>query len=176
MPFYDGVSPKMSREELTTSMAYVKQHFHFIAPEEPTIENILKLTKSLIYREGIKGVVVDPYNMLLHKRQSGISETEYIAQFLSKVRLFARNNDIAVWIVAHPAKVTKDERAIAPGLYSISGSAHWANMADNGFSVFRPEEGGVEIAVKKIRFEEVGERGSAFLRYEAKSGRYKDDF
>ena len=166
----------MTREQLATSMAYINEHFHFIAPEEVTIDNILKLTKSLIYREGIKGLVIDPYNMLVHKRQSGISETEYIAQFLSKVRLFARNNDIAVWIVAHPAKVNKDERQAAPGMYSISGSAHWANMADNGFSVFRPDAGGVEIAIKKIRFQEVGQKGSAFLEYDGKSGRYGEQF
>jgi len=173
-PFFAGLNKRMNREALDTGLQYIGEHFKFISPDEATIDNILKLTKSLIFRNGIKGLIIDPYNMLIHKRQAGITETEYIAQFLAKVRLFARKNDIAVWIVAHPSKVRKEDREAAPSLYDIAGSAHWANMADNGLAIYRPKTGGVEIAVKKIRFSEVGQRGSAFLEYNPINGRYSE--
>ncbi len=178
MPFFEGYSERMDQGTLDEGLNYINEHFHFIAPEEVTLTNILNAAKSLIFQKGIRGLLIDPYNMLIHKRKAGITETEYISQFLAEARLFARKNDIALFIVAHPAKPAKDPKGgepKAPGLYSISGSAHWANMADNGMSVFRPGDGsGVEIHIKKVRFQEVGQKGVASLDYKAISGKYED--
>ena len=174
-PFYEGYSDRMDQDTLEEGLSYINDHFSFIAPEEATLSNILKAAKSLIFQKGIKGLLIDPYNMLVHKRRSGISETEYISQFLAEARLFARNNDIALFIVAHPSKPVQDPKGgerKPPGLYHISGSAHWANMADNGITVFRRQD--VEVHVTKIRFQEVGKKGKALLSYDVISGRYKD--
>ena len=62
----------------------------------------------------------------------------------------------------------KDETGnyIVPNLYSISGSAHFYNTADNGITVYRrPQVDGTqdktEVHVQKVRFKWVGERGLA---------------
>ena len=41
-----------------------------------------------------------------------------------------------VWLVAHP-KQLQQWKGEAPGLYDISGSAHFNNKADNGLVVHR---------------------------------------
>ncbi|MBT7616790.1 MAG: AAA family ATPase [Calditrichaeota bacterium] len=173
-PFFPDKDERMTEAELSTAESFLKQHFHFINPKDVEIDSILEIGKALIYRHGINGLIIDPYNELDHKRQSGMTETEYVSQFLSKIRRFARLNDIAVWVVAHPTKPNRDNIIHAPTVYDISGSANWANKADNALSVFRGEDDEVQIHVKKIRFKEVGHIGRVDLRYERKSGRYYD--
>ena len=91
------------------------------------------------------------------------------------MRRFARDNKIHVWIVSHPKKPL--DASQAPGLYDITGSANWANKADNGISIFRqPNSDLVEVHVKKIRFKEVGEIGSTEFIYDRICGIYKAKF
>jgi len=170
--FLDDNGGRMTKPELAQAESFVDDHFHFINPKEVNIDTILEIASTLIYRYGIKGLVIDPYNELDHNRPVGITETEYVSQFLSKVRRFARKNDIAIWVVAHPTKPNKDRKIEAPDAYDISGSANWANKADNALSVFRIKGNEVQIHIKKIRFNEVGKIGVVDLKYENKSGRY----
>jgi twinkle protein len=171
-PFFPDDAGRMTVTELAEAESFVDNHFHFINPREVNIDSILEIASALIYRYGIKGLVIDPYNELDHNRQVGITETEYVSQFLSKVRRFARQKDIAIWVVAHPTKPNRDKVIVAPTPYDISGSANWANKADNALSVFRLEGNQVQVHITKIRFKEVGKLGVVDLKYENKSGRY----
>jgi len=171
-PFFPDENGRMTEVDLAQAESFVDDHFHFINPEVVNIDSILEIASALIYRYGIKGLVIDPYNELDHNRQVGISETEYVSQFLSKVRRFARKKDIAIWVVAHPTKPNRDHKIEAPTAYDISGSANWANKADNALSVFRGIGNEVQVHIKKIRFKEVGKLGIVDLKYENKSGRY----
>ena len=54
-------------------------------------------------RNGIRGLVIDPYNELDHQRPAHMNETEYVSQMLTKVKRFAQHNDVHVWFVAHSA-------------------------------------------------------------------------
>ena len=71
---------------------------------------------------------------------------------------------------AEPGKSIK-----APGLYDISGSAHFANKADIGLTVHRPDPKTfqTEIFVRKVRFKHVGKIGSQLMRWDKSSGRYE---
>ena len=172
--FFPSNDERMSKGELSEAESFLQEHFYFINPDKVDIDTILKIGKDLIYRYGINGLIIDPYNELDHKRQNGMTETEYVSQFLSKIRRFARLNDIAVWVVAHPTKPNRDMIVKAPTVYDISGSANWANKADNAISVFRGEGNEVQIHVKKIRFKEVGRLGRVDIGYDPNSGRYLD--
>ncbi|MBT4681541.1 MAG: toprim domain-containing protein [Chloroflexi bacterium] len=172
--FFQVSDDRMTEAELTQAESFLQQHFFFINPDQVEIDTILKIGKDLIYRHGINGLIIDPYNELDHNRLVGISETEYVSQFLSKVRRFARLNDIAVWVVAHPTKPNTAKIVKAPTVYGISGSANWANKADNALSVFRGADNKVQIHIKKVRFKEVGHLGQAGLGYDQISGRYFD--
>jgi len=160
----------MTPKERKQATETIKDYFHFMNPKEVTLDNILSIGKQLIYQKGIKGLIIDPYNELESQRPKNLTETEYISEFLKKVRQFARNNEIHVWIVTHPKKPNEEIKS-APGLYNITGSANWANKADNGISIFRTENQ-VEVHIKKIRFKEVGKPGKVNFKYDIPSGRY----
>uniref|UniRef100_A0A6M3LH19 Putative DNA topoisomerase-primase n=1 Tax=viral metagenome TaxID=1070528 RepID=A0A6M3LH19_9ZZZZ len=174
-PFFKGESPRITEDELKEAEITLENKFYFINPEKIDIDNILEITKSLIFKKGIDGLLIDPFNELEHNRKPGISETEYIGSFLSKVRRFARMNNICIWIIAHPVKPRMEDRDKPPTVYDISGSANWANKADNAISVYRHQHDNlVEIHVQKIRFKEVGRIGMIELIYDNPSGCYNE--
>lgn len=183
--FEKNVLNRISEEQKEDGKVWIKKHFSVILPHEDdsaTIDGILSLAKVLVYRKGIKGLVIDPWNEIDHARPPGQTETEYISMVLTKIRQFARNFRVHVWVVAHPAKLQKDKQTQkypVPTPYDISGSAHYRNKADNAFAVYR-NVGGVDqdisdIHIQKIRFKEVGRVGIASLRYELTSGKFIDD-
>jgi twinkle protein len=106
-----------------------------------------------------------------------MTETEYIGQSLSKIKRFAAQRGVHVWVVAHPAKIHGEAgRATpVPSLYDISGSANWANKSDLGIVVYRNEETtNSDIHIKKCRFKSIGSKGVVSLRYDKITGRYSD--
>ena len=174
----------MSLEQLEPAQAWLDEHFSFIMPDEYnlTVDSILKLARVLVYRRGIRGLVLDPWNEIDHSRPSAMNETEYISDSLTKIRRFARNHHCHAWIVAHPVKLIKEKNSgqyPVPSPYDISGSAHWRNKADNCITVWRdldPEKRSfeTEIHIQKIRRKHLGQLGMAKLYYEYSTGRYKD--
>jgi twinkle protein len=100
--------------------------FAFILPDEPTVEAVLALARVLVYRMGIRGLIIDPWNELDHARPASLSETEYISRALTLIRRFARANGVHVWVVAHPTKLIKGANGKYPVAtpYDIAGSAH----------------------------------------------------
>jgi twinkle protein len=92
------------------------------------------------------------------------------------LKRFARNHGVHLWVIAHPNKMQtgKDNKIAVPSLYDISGSANWANKADNGIVVHRSDDiaDATEIWVKKVRFKHVGKRGMTTLKYNKTTGRY----
>lgn len=182
-PFGDGPTPRMSRDTLAKVSAQVGQHFSWILPDDDaewTVDTVLDRAKSLVFREGIRGLVIDPWNELEHALPAGITETVYIGNQLKRVRQFARRHGVHVWIVAHPQKLLRDRdsgRYPVPSLYDISGSANWRNKADNGVAVWRnfsEQNDPVEIHVQKIRFRQIGRLGMAKLAYEKATQTYRE--
>lgn len=51
---------------------------------------VLDVARAAVYRYGIRGLVIDPYNELDHQRPAAMSETEYVSQMLTKVKRFAQ--------------------------------------------------------------------------------------
>ena len=107
-----------------------------------------------------------------------MSETEYISQLLGKLKRFAQNHGVHIWIVAHPAKMYRENGKVpVPTLYDISGSANWSNKADLGVVVYRDTEEDptkTEIHVRKVRFKSEGKIGDVVLRWNPATGRYSE--
>lgn len=143
------------------------------------MEWVLNLAKAAVLRHGIRGLVIDPYNELDHQRPGNQTETEYVSQMLTKIKRFAQHHDCHVWFVAHPKQlqVWKGE---APGLYDVSGSAHFINKCDNGIVIHRNRDAShgpldqVEVLVRKVRNKVAGTIGDASLRYNRTTGLYED--
>ena len=178
MPFVDGFNQKMDRFDLDAIMKDFKDKLYFIMPEEDemNLHSVLKLAKVLVYRHGVKGIVIDPWNEIDHSRAQGLTETEYISQCLSEIRRFTRLNDVHIWVVAHPTKLQKNQNGEypVPTPYDIAGSANWRNKADNALALYRNmSTNEVDLHIQKIRFREVGKIGTIRLKYNKVSGKFK---
>jgi len=181
-PFDPGPTERLTKQELIDAEEWMHGKFIFCKPDKPTIESILI--------EGIKeissvgttwktGIVLDPWNYLEHHRPSGLSETEYVSDTLSRVITHVREHYVHLWLVAHPAKQQprKDGTYAVPTPRDISGSAHFWNKADNCITVWRDQAAGnqdVEIHTQKVRWKHVGKIGTATLQYDRVTGRYRE--
>jgi len=169
---------KMTREEYDAAKEWVNTFFKFILPEDRTLESLLSKAKLLVKRYGMKGLIIDPYNEITHThRKEGISETEYISEFLAQLRGFCRSMGVHIWLVAHPTKLQKgmDGRYPVPTGYDVAGSAHFFNKADNIIAVHRDKsnpDAPSEIHIQKIRSRWLGQLGQTNLTWDRTSGKY----
>jgi twinkle protein len=181
LPFSDGPTPRMTEADVQRGIEWVDEHFAWILPHNEhqwEIEWILARARELVFRRGIRGLVIDPWNELEPQRQVGETETDYVSRVLRTTRQFARQHGIHVWMVVHPVKLQRQEngRYPVPTLYDCAGSAHWRNKADNGICIWRdvsdPDSRAVVVYVQKIRFRQIGRLGDVTLYYDAPTGSY----
>lgn len=174
------VPGQFTQTEFAKAKEWLSRRFHFILPDPPTLDSVLDSARALVRRHGMRGLIIDPYNELDHTaRKEGINETEYISTFLTRLRRFAREESVHVWLVAHPAKLMKsnDGKYPVPDGYSISGSAHFFNKADNIIAVHRDTTvpgAATEVHVQKIRSRWLGRRGVANVWWLPESGRFSE--
>ena len=175
--FEEGFSNRMTKEELEKGMKWINKHFFFMEThdEVPSIDLLLDISKSAIYKFGCKGVVLDPFNEISAVRGQNQREDEWIRDFVSKCKRFTRLHSICFWVVAHPTKMVreKDGKYAIPDSYSISGSAHWSNLSDVILTVYRDiEEKETKLITRKIReqdlYGKIGEK-TFFYNYRTKN-------
>lgn len=177
LPFTDGPTPRMSRAQMHEARDWAAQHFTFVLPDPPTLENILERAEVLAERTGICGLIIDPWNELSHNRPRGMSVTDFASEFLTTLRAFARRHQVHVWLVAHPTKLQKTNEGAypVPTPYDVADSAHFYNKADTCLAVWRnvlQAEQPAQVHVQKIRFAETGKLGMIELAYDTPSGRF----
>ena len=176
--FEEGFSNRMTKEELEKGMKWINKHFFFMEThdEVPSIDLLLDISKSAIYKFGCKGVVLDPFNEISAVRGQNQREDEWIRDFVSKCKRFTRLHSICFWVVAHPTKMVreKDGKYAIPDSYSISGSAHWSNLSDVILTVYRDiEEKETKLITRKIREQDLyGKIGEAVLEYDMSNRRF----
>ena len=168
---------RASKDEVKKAMKRIDKNFFFaqLKDEQMNIESILNVMQTVISDHGVKGIVLDPWNELEHRRPTEKTETEFVSESLGQIRRFARFFNVHVWIVAHPTKLKSEGKKYpVPKLYDIAGSAAFYNKADNGITVHRPNrfEPKVDIYVQKIRFKEVGRLGRVRLDFAIDTGTY----
>lgn len=159
---------------------YYRTNFFHILPEEGekwTITNILAKAKYLIRRNGIKLLVIDPYNRVESEQQSNETETQYISRFLDKLTQFAQQNDALIFLMAHPTKIKKDNgNGGIPTTYDIKGSSTFFDKADFSIIVHRERDKGDDnhtlVRVEKVKFRHLGAPGDSKFKYNFINGRY----
>lgn len=162
--------------------AWIEENFVFIGSDPRDIEDeadvawLLEKGGDAVVRYGINWLLIDPWNQLEHRRNRESIE-EYQERALRDVNRFRRSFQCGVIVVVHPTKDVKgkDGKLRMPGLYDVSGSAHWYNAPDHGLAVHRTDGGGtsVQVAVLKARFSKSGHAGTAWLRFNPERGRYE---
>lgn len=163
------------RQLIDEADGFIQQHFVFIdddpaggGDEDLTLEWLLDRAADAVLRDGIKVLVIDPWNEVEHARPKNESETQYVNRALRSIRRFALRYDVLAIVVAHPTKeVGKDGKARTPTLYDIEGSAAWYNKPDHGIviEVPNPAHNETVVWIKKARFSWSGKKGDVTLEY-----------
>ncbi len=72
-------------------------------------------------RDGIKVLVVDPWNELEHARRPQETETQYTARAIRALKKFAAAYDVLVIVVVHPTKAGGGKEQGELSLYDADG-------------------------------------------------------
>jgi twinkle protein len=141
-PYYKDY--QMTKEEYIEGMAFVNKHFFVIYPENDfKLNTIFDKVNYLVRKQGIRHLIIDPYNTVEHLMQNGEREELYISRFMAQLKRLAVEKDISVHLVAHQntARVNKDDgnRYFKPMKSNVKGGGVFAQKADNVLFVWRPE-------------------------------------
>jgi twinkle protein len=138
------------------------------------IETIIELARIAVMRDGIRLLILDPWNEIEHKRGRDESETDYVSRSIRMLKRFARSYECAVWLVAHPRKPSSDGNPKPPSLYDLAGSANFANKADYGVTVHRDDLASnlIDVRVVKVRMGLPGKVGRVTLKLDHRTMNY----
>lgn len=177
--------PRPQQDELLTTLDSHMLNLH-LTVTSPTPSNIIAHCERIM-RQGfaMDFLYIDPY-LFIQSENAHDSETMQIKQILTTLQGWGREHHIWVVIVAHPRKLVKDGLSEFEEVdeYTISGSAHWANLADYLLSVKRVFPGGASDAgsmapsytvvhMLKVRDQTICHTGRMYFLRHA-SGRYEE--
>lgn len=165
-------------DELMASRLSVIAHTARDEDTELDLDYIIELAKVAVLRDGVRLLVLDPWNEIEHKRNPEESETEYTGRAIRSLKRFALNYECAVWLVAHPRKPHSDGNPKPPSLYDLAGSAHFANKADYGLIIHREDMAGTEIEARvvKVRMGLPGKPGRVTLDWDRDTSDYRSTY
>ena len=127
----------------------------------------------------IQYLVIDPYLFMEVETGRYSSETQAIKAMLTQVQTWGRAHGVWVVIVAHPRKLMKlwgSNESEDIDMYTIAGSANWANLADFILSITRVDEEDkryTRLDMLKVRDQDLCRKGSV-LYVRQPCGRYDE--
>ena len=176
--FLPGSPNRMNYEEYMAAVNFLQDHFYFINPsaEEFTLEKIHEKAKFFVRKYGINALIVDPFATLEHQRDAESNEQEYYARLLNGMKYFAREQNLHYFLVAHPRKLEDVRQGHRmPTLYDVAGSAHFYNLTDNGFTVWRNfKTGQVVVNIQKVKHKFIGQIGKTFFNFDKTNSSYSE--
>lgn len=170
-----AVLPRGTRmEDIQPLVDYVEPRFHLMdcMAIDTDIQTILRTAEAY---PDVQMVVLDPFFYIDTTLMAGVTETVQIKNALITIRQWALDHHCWVMVLAHPSKPTKSDGKNYDklDLYSVAGSAHFANVADLFFTVTRSQDEQksgsafyktdiTEVTMRKVRDQEMCVQGSVF--------------
>lgn len=171
----DGAeSPEEARLENCRVLDFLSEHMVDFDTKTrlPDSNYIIGMMEAMMNRkkQKIDYLVIAPYVFInMTEGGSRATETEKVRLMLTKLQAWSRTRHIWTVVVAHPRIQYKDGHEAFPPLdiYSVAGSAQWANLADFLLTVNRiskPEEGKMFTIVEmlKVRDQEFCQPGKVY--------------
>lgn len=183
-PFFadmDGVK-KVQREDIDRYNQWAKERIYLTsggAGETVDWDWLLEKFKEQMFAYGVDIFVIDAWNKVLMPK--GMSGKEGVDQILTRLTAFCVQNNVLIFLIAHPTKIGNDEKTgmpKIPSLYDVSGSADFRNQTHNGFTIYRVfdkegEDGFTSFTNQKTKYSFQGEIGQAVhFSYHRPTGRY----
>lgn len=168
-------------EQLRPLVNYLDAHTVHLDFHEapPTPDNIIARAEQVRKKMPLEYLYIDPYLFMEMNTAQGTTETQAIKSMLTQMQTWGRNNKIWVIIVAHPrklAKLTGKNELEEIDMYTIAGSANWANLADFIFSISRinePDRAFTRLDMLKVRDQDLCQTGTV-LYVRQPCGRYDE--
>ena len=168
-------------EQLTPYIDFLNTHMIHLDMHEvpPTPGNILHRADLVRRRQPLKYLVIDPYLFVEAQNGKAETETQSIKSMLTRFQSWGREHHIWVIIVAHPRSLKKIDGKNEMediNMYTISGSANWANLADFILSITRvnePNRACTRLDVLKVRDQELCRTGTVYYTRQP-CGRYEE--
>ena len=168
-------------EQLTPYIDFLNTHMIHLDMHEvpPTPGNILHRADLVRRRQPLKYLVIDPYLFVEAQNGKAETETQSIKSMLTRFQSWGREHHIWVIIVAHPRSLKKIDGKNEMediNMYTISGSANWANLADFILSITRvnePNRAFTRLDVLKVRDQERCRTGTVYYTRQP-CGRYEE--
>ena len=138
-PFYE--SNLMSENEYRNAVKFVSDHFYLTMPTDQwTIDSIHDDMSKAVTDLNINNVVYDPYNKIMHDMGNERGDI-YVSNFMTKIKRFAVDKNVASQLVAHQLTAQKDDagRYIKPDLNKIKGGGAFSDGADHVCYTWRPD-------------------------------------
>lgn len=177
----DGV-PRIDKEDIARYKDWANEKIYLTTADKGSVPNwdwLLERFKEQLFTYGIDIFVVDAFNKVELPKGNKL---DAINEVLTKLTMFCQMNDVMVFLIAHPKKMSKTESGAyeSPTLYDVSGSADFRNQTHNGFGIYRHfpseetgEEGYTSFINLKTKFSFQGEIGAKVdFNYHIPSGRY----
>ena len=177
----DGV-PRVSKLEIAKYAEWANEKIYLTCPdngERPTWDWLLSKFKEQMITYGIDIFVIDAFNKLEFDEKG--NKLDLINSTLTKLTSFAQINNVMIFLIAHPTKMSKNITGVyeMPSLYDVSGSSDFRNQTHDGFCIYRmfEDQNGNEnktvFTNLKTKMSFQGEIGkSVDFDYHLPSGRY----
>lgn len=135
-----------------------------------TLDWLLNKAATAVERDGVKVLLIDPWNEIEHAKPPTMAMTDYIRQCIMWIKQFCRMYSVTVVMVAHPTKAGVADGKV-PTLSDIEGSMSWYNKCDNGLIVVRdPVNNSCKVISAKVREIGAGKRGACFFQVDPNTG------
>lgn len=173
---------KIPDAKIEDELRWIDSHFKIIKADKIyTAKVLMDEAKIILNAWTYDGFMIDPYNSLAKDPAllRSVGGHEYDYQIASEMRLFAKENDVAVWLNAHAVtealrrtheKGHEFEGMPKPcSLADIEGGGKWGNRADDVISIHRYTASKdkwmvSDIHVKKVKEIETGGRPTNYDR------------
>ena len=162
--FYCGEKIHLLKEmQYENAFNFIKSKFTIINNEQMyNFKDILTITEKLLLQKKYDGLLLDPYNALKIDLadNSKLSTHEYHYEAASEMQMFAKKNDICVYLNCHV--VTGAMRLkTAPMKADTEGGGKFANKADDFVTIHRETQDPqnwmcTQLHVRKIKEIETG--------------------
>jgi twinkle protein len=171
---------RTGNDQIHNPDTWIDQMFRTISPaEEADVYDIAWLKSSIIEaatRHDCKVILIDPFNEIEHLWSAHETEAQYTNNCLRDLKKLARQLQIAIIIVTHPAKSSGTNKPIDDWtLYDVAGAAAWNNKADHGVIIWRENTKAMETYVKVCKsknFKTMGVPGTVIMQYVPNNGQF----
>ncbi len=181
-PFDQEKMGHMSEAEAIRAKDWMQENIFYINPRGVTfsVDEILERAKVLIYRKGIQGIVIDPWNYV-KKEFNGLREDQFINDAMQKIGVFTKDTGAHIWLTVHPRTLRRDkeDKIQVPTVMELSGGSKFGDNADFMLAVHRDPKKAfetkiheVDIHVQKSRYKYAATQGMQTLIWNQFNGRF----